>query len=26
MTVDLVSGTVRTVAETSGQHPWLRWP
>ena len=26
MTVDLANGTVRTVAETSGQHPWLHWP
>jgi competence protein ComEC len=26
MTIDLRSGVVRTVAQTSGQHPWLRWP
>lgn len=25
ITLDLASGTVRTVAETSGAHPWLRW-
>jgi len=26
MTIDLASGAVRTVAETSGRHPWLQWP
>jgi len=25
MTIDLASGTVRTVAETTGRHPWLPW-
>jgi len=25
MTVNLSSGAVRTVAESSGQHPWLHW-
>lgn len=26
MTVDLANGTARTVAQTSGRHPWLHWP
>lgn len=25
MTIDLSSGTVRTVAQTCGEHPWLHW-
>jgi competence protein ComEC len=25
MTIDLANGTVRTVAETGGRHPWLQW-
>lgn len=26
LTIDLASGTIRTVAGTSGRHPWLFWP
>ncbi|OYZ42292.1 MAG: metal-binding protein [Novosphingobium sp. 16-62-11] len=26
MTINLSTGTVRTVAETQGQHGWYRWP
>ena len=26
MAIDLADGAVRTVAETSGRHPWLHWP